>query len=96
MMLVYERLPDIWTKLSGDKNFWECIDLNSLPNMTLITNHWFLTLFINVLPIEVYVSFKHDDNDYIYKFFTLDCTSDMGLFLHVRSLLEDDCCISML
>ncbi|KAL1929458.1 hypothetical protein VTP01DRAFT_1596 [Rhizomucor pusillus] len=52
MMLVYERLPDIWTKLSGDKNFWECIDLNSLPNMTLITNHWFLTLFINVLPIE--------------------------------------------
>ncbi|CAO3616387.1 unnamed protein product [Mucor fragilis] len=37
MMLVYEHIPEIWSKVSTSSD---------------LTNHWFLTMFINILPIE--------------------------------------------
>lgn len=53
MMLLYERMPQLWYKLT-DKTFWEAeADGVSMPTITLVTSHWFLTLFINILPTEV-------------------------------------------
>ncbi|SAM06195.1 hypothetical protein [Absidia glauca] len=52
MMLLYERMPQLWYKLT-DKTFWEAeADGVSMPTITLVTSHWFLTLFINILPTE--------------------------------------------
>ncbi|ORX53490.1 RabGAP/TBC [Hesseltinella vesiculosa] len=52
MMLVYERMPQFWYKLTS-KTFWEAEqDGVSMPTITLVTSHWFLTLFINILPTE--------------------------------------------
>ena len=50
MQLVYEKMPGVWNKISNKRCFWECVQ--DLPPVTLVTNHWFLTLFINILPIE--------------------------------------------
>ncbi|KAI8139551.1 rab-GTPase-TBC domain-containing protein [Fennellomyces sp. T-0311] len=50
MQLVYEKMPAVWNKLSNKRCFWECVQ--DLPPVTLVTNHWFLTLFLNILPIE--------------------------------------------
>lgn len=53
MMLLWERMPHLWNKVS-ERPFWDSIsDGASMPTITLVTNHWFLTLFINILPIEV-------------------------------------------
>jgi hypothetical protein len=53
MMLLYERMPQLWYKMT-DKTFWEAeADGVSMPTITLVTSHWFLTLFINILPTEV-------------------------------------------
>ncbi|KAI9315336.1 rab-GTPase-TBC domain-containing protein [Dichotomocladium elegans] len=52
MMMVYERLPAVWNKLGSGKCFWECVESEGLPSITLVTSHWFLTLFINILPVE--------------------------------------------
>ncbi|KAI8988904.1 rab-GTPase-TBC domain-containing protein, partial [Pilobolus umbonatus] len=52
MMLVNEHLPDIWNKMSNGKCFLDYKISNELPPITLVTNHWFLTLFINILPVE--------------------------------------------
>ncbi|KAI8367410.1 rab-GTPase-TBC domain-containing protein, partial [Choanephora cucurbitarum] len=54
MMMIYEKLPHIWSKITPDgKCFWESDqEKEELPHMTLITSHWFLTMFINILPIE--------------------------------------------
>ncbi|ORZ24089.1 rab-GTPase-TBC domain-domain-containing protein [Absidia repens] len=52
MMMVYERMPSIWNKLANGKCFWECEQLDAMPPITLVTNHWFLTAFINIMPIE--------------------------------------------
>ncbi|KAI8074534.1 rab-GTPase-TBC domain-containing protein [Gongronella butleri] len=52
MMLVHERMPQFWNKLTP-KSFWEAEqDGVSMPTITLVTSHWFLTLFINILPTE--------------------------------------------
>lgn len=55
MMLVYEHIPEIWSKVSTSSDcFWENDNKKmGLPPITLVTNHWFLTMFINILPIEV-------------------------------------------
>jgi hypothetical protein len=56
MMFIWERLPHIWNKISSGKGFWECekdVDGATMPTITLVTSHWFLTLFINILPTEV-------------------------------------------
>jgi hypothetical protein len=56
MMFMWERLPHIWNKISSGKGFWECekdVDGATMPTITLVTSHWFLTLFINILPTEV-------------------------------------------
>lgn len=46
MMLLQERLPkDVWNKINNNEN--------GLPPITLVTSHWFLTMFINILPVEV-------------------------------------------
>ena len=58
MMLLSERCPHIWNRISSGKSFWECEEAdgnNGMPTTTLVTSHWFLTLFINILPIEVYI-----------------------------------------
>ncbi|KAI8142407.1 rab-GTPase-TBC domain-containing protein [Fennellomyces sp. T-0311] len=53
MMLLSERCPHIWNRVSGGKSFWECEEADGgMPTTTLVTSHWFLTLFINILPIE--------------------------------------------
>ncbi|KAI8580125.1 hypothetical protein K450DRAFT_238282 [Umbelopsis ramanniana AG] len=55
MMFIWERLPHIWNKISSGKGFWECekdVDGATMPTITLVTSHWFLTLFINILPTE--------------------------------------------
>ncbi|KAG0369958.1 rab-GTPase-TBC domain-containing protein [Gamsiella multidivaricata] len=52
MTLVMERLPAIWAKFSGGANAVEMDEGAGLPTVTLVTSHWFLTLFINILPVE--------------------------------------------
>ncbi|KAM3578422.1 hypothetical protein VKS41_009167 [Umbelopsis sp. WA50703] len=55
MMFIWERLPHLWNKISTSRGFWECekdVDGASMPTITLVTSHWFLTLFINILPTE--------------------------------------------
>lgn len=51
MMFLKDRLP---------KNIWEKINSNDngLPPITLVTSHWFLTMFINILPVEVSCTYK--------------------------------------
>lgn len=54
MMMLYEKMPRIWNKVTHNgRCFWEGDRMEGLPPMTLVTNHWFLTMFINILPIEV-------------------------------------------
>ncbi|KAI8061231.1 rab-GTPase-TBC domain-containing protein [Thamnidium elegans] len=46
MMVLQERLPkSIWDKINNNSE-------NGLPPITLVTSHWFLTMFINILPVE--------------------------------------------
>ncbi|KAI7897842.1 rab-GTPase-TBC domain-containing protein [Cokeromyces recurvatus] len=49
MLMIYEKMPAVWAKLSHT-SFWDCRD--ELPPITLLTTHWFLTLFVNILPVE--------------------------------------------
>ncbi|KAI7892105.1 rab-GTPase-TBC domain-containing protein [Mucor mucedo] len=45
MLLLQERLPkDVWAKINNNEN--------GSPPITLVTSHWFLTMFINILPVE--------------------------------------------
>ncbi|CAO3655507.1 unnamed protein product [Mucor hiemalis] len=44
MMFIKERFPDfLWEKINND---------DGSPPITLVTSHWFLTMFINILPVE--------------------------------------------
>lgn len=52
MMIVYEKMPGVWSKISNKKCFWECEQTDSLPPITLVTSHWFSAMFVNVLPVE--------------------------------------------
>ena len=53
MILIMEKMPQIWNKLSGGFG-WDVDKLDgNMPTITLVTSHWFLTLYINILPIEV-------------------------------------------
>ncbi|OAQ31875.1 TBC-domain-containing protein [Linnemannia elongata AG-77] len=52
MTLIMERLPSIWAKFSGGATSVEMDEGPGLPTVTLVTSHWFLTLFINILPVE--------------------------------------------
>ncbi|KAI8887929.1 TBC-domain-containing protein [Backusella circina FSU 941] len=51
LMYIHEKMPSVWDKISNGKSFWE-IEKDGLPPINLVTSHWFLTLFINILPIE--------------------------------------------
>lgn len=54
MILISERYPHLWNRISGGKSFWECEeDGTGMPTCSLVTSHWFLTLYINILPTEV-------------------------------------------
>jgi hypothetical protein len=46
MMFIEEKLPLVWEKFQGS------MVPDKLPAISLVTSHWFLTLFINILPIE--------------------------------------------
>ncbi|KAI9012135.1 rab-GTPase-TBC domain-containing protein [Phycomyces nitens] len=53
MMLLSERCPQIWHRVGDGKSFWECEEAEvGMPTTSLVTSHWFLTMFINILPIE--------------------------------------------
>ncbi|KAG0306903.1 hypothetical protein BGZ98_001497 [Dissophora globulifera] len=52
MTLIMERLPTIWNKFSNGATSVEMDEGAGLPTVTLVTSHWFLTLFINILPVE--------------------------------------------
>jgi hypothetical protein len=52
MQLVSERYPSLWSRVV-EKGFWECEQTGCMPTCSLITSHWFLTLYINILPTEV-------------------------------------------
>lgn len=52
MMMVYEKMPGVWAKVGNKKCFWGCEQNEELPPITLMTSHWFLTLYINILPVE--------------------------------------------
>ncbi|GAA5804264.1 hypothetical protein HPULCUR_009751 [Helicostylum pulchrum] len=46
MMVLQERLAkSIWDKINNNSE-------SGLPPITLVTSHWFLTMFINILPVE--------------------------------------------
>lgn len=94
MMLLWERMPHIWSKVADKKSFWDsAADGASMPSITLVTNHWFLTLFINVLPVEVRKKTLLDANgqrDWIIKYTIIgyvDSFASLGLFLLVSFLL---------
>lgn len=55
MMLLSERCPHLWNRVSEGKAFWDCegAEGHGMPTTSLVTSHWFLTLFINILPTEV-------------------------------------------
>ncbi|KAI7883507.1 hypothetical protein K492DRAFT_126255, partial [Lichtheimia hyalospora FSU 10163] len=56
MQLVYDKMPGVWNKLSNKRCFWECSSKNGqMPPVTVVTSHWFLDGFINILPIETIV-----------------------------------------
>lgn len=79
MMMVYEKMPGVWAKIGNKRCFWECEQNEELPPITLMTSHWFLTLFINILPVEtvlriwdcffVYVTVGYDSLVYVYSIF---------------------------
>jgi len=72
MTLVMERLPTLWAKFSGGATSVDMDEGQGLPTITLVTSHWFLTLFINILPVEVSVfSALYKDHFYSAKFLTL-------------------------
>ncbi|CAG8466300.1 10561_t:CDS:2 [Ambispora gerdemannii] len=52
MKFIIDKMPHMWGKLSAGIG-WdpEKVD-SSMPTITLVTSHWFLTLYINILPIE--------------------------------------------
>ncbi|KAI7903218.1 rab-GTPase-TBC domain-containing protein [Cokeromyces recurvatus] len=54
MSLISERHPHLWNRISGGKTFWECEEEATvgMPTCSLVTSHWFLTLYINILPTE--------------------------------------------
>lgn len=55
MILIMEKMPQIWNRLSGGFG-WDVEKLDgNMPTITLVTSHWFLTLYINILPIEVII-----------------------------------------
>ncbi|KAG2189424.1 hypothetical protein INT44_004566 [Umbelopsis vinacea] len=52
LWLIFDRYPAIWSRISNDVPFWELEQKERPPPSALVTTHWFLTLFSNVLPIE--------------------------------------------
>ncbi|KAJ2962912.1 hypothetical protein NQZ79_g1983 [Umbelopsis isabellina] len=52
LWLIFDKFPDIWSRISNDVPFWELEQYERPPPSTLVTTHWFLTLFANVLPPE--------------------------------------------
>ncbi|KAG2186141.1 hypothetical protein INT43_002579 [Umbelopsis isabellina] len=52
LWLIFDKFPEIWSRISNDVPFWELEQYERPPPSTLVTTHWFLTLFANVLPPE--------------------------------------------
>jgi hypothetical protein len=47
MQLLEDRMPSIYYRLNRDE------EEVGAPPITFVTSHWFLTLFVDVLPVEV-------------------------------------------
>ncbi|CAG8522042.1 16954_t:CDS:2, partial [Racocetra fulgida] len=52
MSLIMRKMPEIWNKMNGGVNCDIEKSDGNMPTITLVTSHWFLTLYINILPIE--------------------------------------------
>ncbi|KAI8360822.1 rab-GTPase-TBC domain-containing protein [Blakeslea trispora] len=54
MNLIYDHMPAMWSKISEKRCFWECEqkEQDNFSAITLTTTHWFLTMYINILPVE--------------------------------------------
>lgn len=94
MHLVYDKMPGVWNKFGNKKCFWECENADNLPTITLVTSHWFLTLYINILPVEVrkkrYRNILGENcHPYIsYNILDTDSTSCMGLHVCVSGPIQ--------
>jgi hypothetical protein len=55
LWLIFDKFPEIWSRISNDVPFWELEQYERPPPSTLVSTHWFLTLFANVLPAEASV-----------------------------------------
>ncbi|CAG8511865.1 5269_t:CDS:2 [Ambispora leptoticha] len=52
MKFIIDKMPHMWGKLSAGIG-WDPEKMDgNMPTITLVTSHWFLTLYINILPIE--------------------------------------------
>lgn len=96
MQLVYDKMPGVWNKLSNKRCFWECSSKKGqMPPVTVVTSHWFLDGFINILPIEVskedcqshFIFVIRNPNLTSFVIFQSDHRQNMGLYLHVSDLL---------
>jgi hypothetical protein len=59
LWLIFDTYPAIWSRISNDMPFWELEQKERPQPSALVTTHWFLTLFVNVLPIEVRIWMRY-------------------------------------
>jgi hypothetical protein len=52
MMLIYEKMPGLWSKISSKRCFWDCEQKGNLPSITFVTSHWLSNMYLNILPVE--------------------------------------------
>ncbi|CAG8618779.1 32424_t:CDS:10, partial [Racocetra persica] len=71
MSLIMRKMPDIWNKMNGGVNCDIEKSDGNMPTITLVTSHWFLTLYINILPIEtllrVWDCFFYEGNKILFR-----------------------------
>jgi len=71
MSLIMRKMPEIWNKMNGGVNYDIEKSDGNMPTITLVTSHWFLTLYINILPIEtllrVWDCFFYEGNKILFR-----------------------------
>ncbi|CAG8603251.1 912_t:CDS:2 [Paraglomus occultum] len=92
MMFIMEKMPHIWNKLSGGFG-WDMEKLDgNMPIITLVTSHWFLTLYIHILPIEtmlrVWDCFFYEGNKVLFRVALAIFKSNENKILAVEDAME--------